>query len=80
MVDTANKTMSVLVDKVGECKESVSLVIDTVVECVTKLDECVKKVDDYETAAGICNEHVSVFKSHVRGCVMMMMISLFRVG
>ena len=44
--DSANKAMSVLVDKVGECKESVGLVIDT-------LDECVKKVDGYETVAGI---------------------------
>ena len=39
--------MSVLVDKMGECKKSESLVIDTV-------DECVKKVDGYETAAVIC--------------------------
>ena len=62
VVDSANKTMSVLVDKVGECKESVSLVINTV-------DECVKKVDGYETVAGICNERVSVCESHVRDCV-----------
>ena len=61
--------MSVLVDKVGECKESVSLVINTVDECVRKVDECVKKVDGYETVTGICNERVSVCGSHVRDCV-----------
>ena len=37
-------------------KKSVSLVIDTVDECVKNVDECVKKVDGYETAAGIYNE------------------------
>ena len=67
--DSANKTMSVLVDKVGECKESASLVINTVDDFVRKVDECVKKVDGYETAAGICNERVSVCDSHVRDCV-----------
>ena len=49
VVASANNTISVFVGKVGECKKSVRLVIDTV-------DECVKKVDGYETAAGICNE------------------------
>ena len=40
--------------------------INTVDESVRKMDECMKKVDGFETAAGICKERVSVCESHVR--------------
>ena len=34
-----------------------------------KVDKCVKKVDEYETGTGVCNDCVSVCGSHVRDCV-----------
>ena len=76
VVESANGTVSELVSKVKESKECLALVKEDVLhvsgcvdDCVKKVDECVRKVYDYEVGTGVCNERVSVCENKVRDFV-----------